>query len=148
MATYIKYEPSRYQSFYVNNVVAEYMSKQELDIHYIMDFHVDESFDRVKRCLPYMTGWKCQKDRFCEGVHRYPKEDKVHCKLFKEGKCHKSASRCWYFHPLFDIPKLEIEENFQDFPLLVPGVGHILSFLRNKHHKPFNLDTKIIYKAK
>ena len=145
MSTYIRYETSRYQSFHVNNVVAEYMDRHELDIHYLMDFHVDETVDMEKRCLPYMTGWKCQKGRFCDAVHRYPREDKVHCKLFKEGKCSKSASRCWYFHPFQSIPKFEIEE---DAPLLVPGVGHIMSYLRNKHNKPFNLKTKVIYQAK
>ena len=107
MSTYIRYETSRFQSFHVNNVVAEYMDRHELDIHYLMDFHIDETVDMEKRCLTYMLGYKCHKGEFCDAVHRLPREDKVLCKFFKEGKCNR-GSQCWYFHPFQSIPKFEI----------------------------------------
>ena len=135
MSTYIRYETSHYQSFNVNSVVAEYKDIHYKDIHYLIDFQIDETIDMEKRCLTFMQGYRCHKGDFCDRVHRLPREDKFLCRLFKEGKCNREASHCWYSHPFKKVNKFETEE---DAPLLVPGVGHIMSYLRNKGTKPTN----------
>ena len=133
MSRYIRYETSHYKSANVNIDASEYKDIHYKDIHYLIDFQIDETIDMEKRCLTFMQGYRCHKGDFCDRVHRLPREDKVLCRLFKEGKCNREASHCWYFHPFKKVNKFEIEE---DAPLLVPGVGHIMSYLRNKGTKP------------
>ena len=127
MSRYIRYETSHYKSSNANVDDSDYK-----DIHNFENNDIGETIDMENRCLIYMQGYRCHKGDYCDRIH-LTREDRVLCRLFKEGRCNREASHCWYFHPFKKVNKFEIEE---DAPLLVPGVGHIMSYLRNKGTKP------------
>ena len=128
MTRYIRHETSHHNSSDANDDDSEYN-----EIHYLEYNDIDETIDMENRCIIYMKGYKCHKGDYCERLHWLPREDRVLCRFFKEGRCHREASHCWYFHPHKKVDKFKIED---DAPLLVPGVGHIMSYLRKKDTKP------------
>ena len=86
--------------------------------------------DMYLRCKVYMSSFKCHKGEFCNKIHRYPKEDGILCRNFKDNKCTRSASDCWFSHKGEKV-KAPLPEN--DAPYLVQPMGHLVAHLRSSN---------------
>ena len=88
-----------------------------------------ETVDTTPRCRAHLLGQKCFKGDFCNKSHSYPKEDKILCKYYREKRCSRTASDCWFYHPKQSVTKPIPEE---DRYLLVQPMGHLIRDLLSK----------------
>ena len=93
------------------------------------DFFYDETVDTTPRCRAHLLGQKCFKGEYCNKSHSYPKEDKILCKYYREKRCSRTASDCWFYHPKQLVTKPIPEE---DRYLLVQPMGHLIRDLLSK----------------
>ena len=85
------------------------------------------------RCKTFMRGiYKCIKGDYCDKLHRYPKEDNIMCRNFKEGCCQRTIEDCWFQHRPWQSNKRKKEE--ADYYLIEP-MGHTMKRLRGEDKK-------------
>ena len=87
------------------------------------------TIDTTPRCRAHLLGQKCFKGEFCERTHSYPREDKILCKYYRENRCSRTASDCWFYHPRQPAIKPIPEK---DRYLLVQPMGHLMRDLLSK----------------
>ena len=92
---------------------------------------VDETVDvdKGRRCMAYMSSFKCHKGDYCNKIHRFPKEDGVVCWYNKYEKCPRSTSNCWFSHTGKRV-KTSVPDD--DPPCLVQPIGHLMASLKRK----------------
>ena len=125
MSKYIRYDCNKRNGVDTSN------SKID-DLHETTDSKLDdlrETTDTLPRCVAYMSGYKCHKGEYCDRYHRFPREDKVVCKDFKEGGCQRPASECWYHHPREVVANWESESERH---FLVQPMGDLIKYLRKE----------------